>query len=179
MVKSRPPSWTPPPPPDQRAVRWVSFPEARERLQGLTAVVLDADVESSGRIFVSLGQVGMQVRLARRFVPGLQLLDEVKPDFLLAATRLSDGDVLELFRRLTRESPRPPRLVALSGRAGRLPERRFLAAGCEIFIRKPIDVRLFAQELARQLPAPRAEGAEARAGKEATEKNTIPGSRRG
>src|SRR5687767_1929619 len=96
---------------DRPATRWVTFDLARERLHGLTAVVLDDDVEASGRIFVSLGQVGMQVRLARRFVAGLQLLDEVKPDLLLAAIRLPDGDVLELFNRLGQGPGVSPRLV--------------------------------------------------------------------
>jgi CheY-like chemotaxis protein len=136
----------------QRPARWVTFGEARQLLEGKTAVVLDPDVEASGRIFVSLGQVGVQVRLARRFNACLQLLDEVEPDLLLAATRLPDGDVLELLGRLERDPTRRPRLVGLSGPTGRLAERRWQAAGCDIFIRKPIDRRLFAQELASHLP---------------------------
>ena len=160
---------------DRPLARWPTFDQARARLQGLTAVVLDPDVESSGRIFVGLGQVGMQVRLARRFVAALQLLEEVKPDLLLAAPRLTDGDVLELFTRLA--PARSPRLVALGGPLGRPAERRLAAAGCRILIRKPIDLRLFAQELACHLmdrrnatPAPE-NGAPAA--------KTVPGSRGG
>ena len=162
---------------DRPLARWPTFDQARARLQGLTAVVLDPDVEASGRIFVSLGQVGMQVRLARRFAAGLQLLEEVRPDLLLAAARLSDGDVLELSHPAGRGSR------ALSAPGGPLwvhrspGERRLLAAGCRILIHKPIDLRLFAQELACHLtdrrssaPAP---ASEAPAGK------TVPGSRGG
>jgi CheY-like chemotaxis protein len=145
--------------PRQRPVRWVSFGEARARLQGLTAVVLDPDVEASGRIFISLGQAGMNVRLARRFVLGLNLIDEVKPDLLIAATRLTDGDVLQLFTRLRAEAVRCPQLVALGGANNRLERRRFLAAGSDAFLVKPIDVRLFCQELARELPPRPAAGA--------------------
>jgi CheY-like chemotaxis protein len=179
---------------DRPAARWVTFDEARERLQGLHAVVLDPDVEASGRIFVSLGQVGVQVRLARRFNACLQLLDEVEPDLLLAATRLPDGDVLELLGRRESDPARRPRLVGLSGPTGRLAERRWQAAGCNIFIRKPIDRRLFAQELASHLPSRGshsretgsragreggdASGAARLVGREASRK-TIPGSRGG
>jgi CheY-like chemotaxis protein len=162
MVKSRPPRLTRPagrsellsPSDLGGGGRWVSFARACERLRGLTAVVLDRDVESSGRIFISLGHVGTQVRLARAFTAGLQLLDQVKPDLLLAATRLDDGDVLQLFTSLKTGPARCPRLVALGGPSGRLEQRRFVSAGCDVFMRKPIDVRLFALELARQLPDP-------------------------
>ena len=134
-----------------RPVRWVCFAEARERLTGLRAVVLDPDVEAAGRIFVSLGQAGAKVRLARRFVAGLQLMDEVRPDLLLASPHLPDGDVLRLFTWLRRGGATRPKLVALGGQAGRQEQRRCLDAGCDVFIRKPIDVRLFAQELAGHL----------------------------
>ena len=43
------------------------------------------------------------------------------------------------------------RLVALSESGGRSERRRFLAAGCDAVMCKPIDVRLFAQQLAREL----------------------------
>jgi CheY-like chemotaxis protein len=135
----------------QRPTRWVSFGEARQLLQGKTAVVLDPDVEASGRIFISLGQAGVNARLARRFALGLRLLDEVKPDLLIAATRLPDGDVLQLFTRL-RAVARCPLLVALGNGNHRIERRRFQTAGCDAFLGKPIDVRLFAQELARELP---------------------------
>src|SRR5262245_59368784 len=82
--------------PPRRAGKWVSFAAARPRLQALDAVVLDADVEAGGRIFVSLGQAGANVRLARGFVAGCQLIDLVRPHIVLLATWLPDGDAQAL-----------------------------------------------------------------------------------
>jgi CheY-like chemotaxis protein len=137
---------------------WVSFGEACQLLRGKSAVVLDPDVEASGRIFISLGQAGASVRLARRFALALRLLDEVKPDLLIAAARVPDGDVLQLFTRLRRGGARRPLLVALGTGTNRVERRRFQVSGCDAFLAKPIDVRLFAQELARELPAPAVPG---------------------
>jgi DNA-binding response OmpR family regulator len=142
----------------QRAPRWVTFGEARELLRGKSAVVLDPDVEASGRIFISLGHAGASVRLARRFALGLRLLEEVKPQLLIAAARVPDGDVLQLFTRLKGGGAGRPLLVALGTGNNRVERRRCHSAGCDAYLAKPVDVRLFAQELARELtpgaPAP-------------------------
>jgi two-component system cell cycle response regulator DivK len=139
--------------PARRVGKWVSFAEARQRLRGLDAVVLDADVEAGGRIFVSLGQAGAKVRLARGLVAGCKLIDEVKPHIVLIATRLLDGDAFALAQRLKAGSGKVPLVVALGTPDGRGDRKRFMEAGCDAFLRKPVDVQLFALELARQLPA--------------------------
>lgn len=138
-------------PPRRTQQRWVSFDEARARLAGLGAVIIDADTESSGRVFVSLGKAGAQVRIARRVPQGLTLVDEVKPGLVLLGTHLPDGDSAEIVAHLKRGDGPKPLVVALSPTASRAIRRRFLAAGCDAFLAKPIDVHLFAQQLAREL----------------------------
>jgi CheY-like chemotaxis protein len=131
--------------------RWVSFDEAKARLSGRTAVVIDADTESSGRIFVSLGTAGAKVRIARRVLQGLTLVSEVQPDFVLLGTHLPDGDSAQLVARLKAGDGPRPIVVALAPGPSRAIRRRFLAAGADVFLCKPIDVHLFAQQLAREL----------------------------
>jgi two-component system cell cycle response regulator DivK len=138
--------------PARRVGKWVSFAEARQRLRALDAVVIDTDVEAGGRIFVSLGQAGANVRLARGFVAGCKLIDEVRPHIVLLATRLPDGDAHALAQRLKSATGKVPLVVALGAADGRGDRKRFLEVGCDAFLRKPVDVHLFALELARQLP---------------------------
>ena len=138
--------------PARRVGKWVSFAEARQRLRALDAVVIDAEVETAGRIFVSMGQAGANVRLARGLVTGCKLIDEVQPHIVLLATRLPDGDAYELALRLKAANGKVPMVVAIGTLDGRGDRKRFLDIGCDAFLRKPIDVHLFALELARQLP---------------------------
>jgi DNA-binding response OmpR family regulator len=134
-----------------RPSRWVSFEDARARLQGYQALVLDPDVEAAGRVFVSLSQAGARVRLVRRFSQVVALVPELRPQLLLFATRLPDGDTVALLGSLKALARPAMRLVALSESGGRSERRRFLAAGCHAVMSKPIDVHLFAQQLAREL----------------------------
>lgn len=138
-------------PPRRTQQRWVSFDEAKARLTGRKAVVIDVDTESSGRVFVSLNNAGAQVRIARRVLQGLTLVEEVKPDFVLLGTHLPDGDSAELVTRLKASGGPRPVVIALSPGPSRAIRRRFLAAGADVFLCKPIDVHLFAQQLAREL----------------------------
>ena len=146
------PSSTPASPAVRRLGDWVSFAEARERLHGVRVLVLDPDTEAAGKIFVSLGQVGANVRIARRAVQVQPLLLELQPELVIVGTNLPDGDAVALCAALTADtSDRRPQVVALSARNTRSERKRFVAAGCAGLVSKPIDVRLFAQELAREL----------------------------
>jgi CheY-like chemotaxis protein len=138
----------------KRLTDWVSFAEARELLAGMSVLVFDTDTEASGRIFISLGQVGASVRLARRTIQGLRMMEEQTPGLIIVSTTMPDTDVLAFVRRLAAwAGPRGTRLVALGARNTRSERRRFQAAACDGFVSKPVDARLFAQELARELGA--------------------------
>jgi CheY-like chemotaxis protein len=144
-----------PGPNPRRLSDWVSFAEARDLLAGVSVLVFDADTEASGRIFISLGQVGASVRLARRTVQGLRFLEELHPALIIVATTMPDTDPLALVRNLaTWASACGARLVALGDPHNHRNERRrYLSAHCDGYLTKPVDVRLFAQELARELSA--------------------------
>jgi two-component system cell cycle response regulator DivK len=136
----------------RRLSDWVSFGEARELLRGVSVLVFDADTEASGRIFISLGQVGASVRLARRTIQGLRMMEELHPGLIIVSSTMPDTDVPALLRQLGAwAAPRGARLVALGARNTRSERRRFMAASCDGFVSKPVDARLFAQELAREL----------------------------
>jgi two-component system cell cycle response regulator DivK len=138
----------------KRLTDWVSFAEARQLLAGMSVLVFDADTEASGRIFISLGQVGASVRLARRTIQGLRMMEEQTPGLIIVATAMPDTEPLAFVRRLAEwAASRGTRLVALGARNTRSERRRFLAAACDGFVSKPVDARLFAQELARELGA--------------------------
>jgi DNA-binding response OmpR family regulator len=148
---------------------WVSFDEARELLRGLSVLVIDPDTEASGRIFISVGQAGASVRLARRFVQGVKMLDELRPDLVIVATQQDDGDAGALLRELrARPAGEAPLLVALApAPAEGRPERKRAAFCGDACLPKPIDARLFAQSLAlalrERIPAWRQARAAARA----------------
>jgi DNA-binding response OmpR family regulator len=145
------PSAAGPAAPQRRLHDWVSFPEARAYLGGLGVLVIDPDTEAGGRIFISLTQVGANVRLARRAVQGIRMLDELHPDLIIVGTALPDAEPVALIRQLrAAEVGKTARLVALGARDRRSERRRFLAA-CDGYLARPVDVRLFAQDLARAL----------------------------
>jgi DNA-binding response OmpR family regulator len=134
-----------------RPPRWVSFEQACARLRGRRALVLDSDVEEAGRVFVSLGQAGVTVRLARRFSQVATLAAQLRPDLFLFATRLPEGNSLPMLAALKARASAPVQLVALGEDPGRSERRRLLAGGCDAVLSKPIDVHLFAQQLVHAL----------------------------
>jgi DNA-binding response OmpR family regulator len=132
----------------------VSFPEARACLAGLGVLVIDPDTEAGGRIFISLTQVGANVRLARRAVQGIRMVDELHPDLIIVGTALPDAEPVALIKQLKAAEggamAKPALVLALGARDRRSERRRFLAV-CDGYLARPVDVRLFAQDLARAL----------------------------
>lgn len=132
----------------------VSFEDARRALTGLSVLYFGDDAESGGRIFMSLGQAGARVRLARRLVQGFQLLEALRPRLVIIDGDSSEMDMTELVRELRRRpASASALLVVLSSRDGRAMRRRAKAMGADGFLPKPIDLRVCAQTLVRDLPA--------------------------
>jgi CheY-like chemotaxis protein len=134
--------------------RSVTVQEAHACLSGLTGIVVDEDAETFCRIFVSLDHVGCRVRLARRFVQGVKMLREVRPSFVIVATRVEGGSAAELLRLIKAEpASRHTLVLALAASENRHERRRLLGNGFDGYLAKPVDLHLFAQELVAQVPA--------------------------
>ena len=70
---------------------------------------------------------------------GLRLADEMKPDLILMDINLPDIDGVEVTRRI-KENPRLKHIpvVALTANAMVGDQERFLTAGCDAYLRKPM-----------------------------------------
>jgi two-component system, cell cycle response regulator DivK len=82
-----------------------------------------------------------------------------RPDLILMDIRLPGGDGLRMTRALrSQASTRDIVIVAYTAWAMKGDESRFLAAGCDAYIPKPIDVAHFAEQVTRILAAGRSSG---------------------
>lgn len=95
---------------------------------------------------------GYEVAVAVRGEEAVEVARARRPALVLLDIHLPDIDGLEVVRRL-RSLPetRDLRVVALTAQAMAGDRERFLAAGCDGYIQKPISVRTFAAEVARYL----------------------------
>ncbi len=95
---------------------------------------------------------GYEVAVAVRGEEAVEVARARRPALVLLDIHLPDIDGLEVLRRL-RSLPetRDLRVVALTAQAMAGDRERFLAAGCDGYIQKPISVRTFAAEVARYL----------------------------
>lgn len=83
---------------------------------------------------------GYPVEYAINGYSALTIAERQKPDVILVDMGLPDFDGASLVRRLKRlPGLESTRIIAISGRVGDDDARRALAAGCEQFIRKPVD----------------------------------------
>jgi CheY-like chemotaxis protein len=98
---------------------------------------------------------GYQVQTAGDAEEALQLLDAFSPRLILMDLQLPGMDGLELTRRVKADpSRRGIVVVALTAYAMRGDQEKALAAGCDGYIAKPIDVEAFPKLIAAHL-APR------------------------
>jgi two-component system cell cycle response regulator DivK len=130
------------------------MPEAR------LLVVEDNEVNLELAVFL-LEEAGFDVRAARDLDEARRALQAEAPDLVLMDMNLHGADGLELVAEL-RADPRFQRVpvLALTAHAMRGDRERFLAAGCDGYIAKPIDVKSFVQEVARHLAGRRPAGGE-------------------
>lgn len=95
---------------------------------------------------------GYEVAVAVRGEEAVEVARTLRPALVLLDIHLPDIDGLEVLRRL-RSLPETQglRIVAMTAQAMAGDRERFLAAGCDGYIQKPISVRTFATEVARHL----------------------------
>lgn len=108
---------------------------------------------------VALTVEGYQVRTATDAAEALAVLGSYRPRLILMDLQLPGMDGLELTRRLKADpATHEIRIVAITAFAMKGDEQKALAAGCDGYIAKPIDVRALPGLVARHI-GPEAEGA--------------------
>jgi two-component system, cell cycle response regulator DivK len=99
-----------------------------------------------------LAKAGYQVTVAASGQAALDLASRQTPALVLLDIRLPDIDGLEVLRRLREFSEmRGVPIVAMTAQA--LPDEveRFMAAGCDGYIQKPISIESFRAEVRRHM----------------------------
>jgi CheY-like chemotaxis protein len=133
----------------------VTFEGAKQALGDRRVLIVGDDVENGGRAFVSLTHAGARARLVRRRDQLAVYLDEVRPDIVVIDCDSVSGGNTAIVSQLRRD-PRTAlaAMVGLSHHAGRGQRVRLLAAGADDLLPKPVDARLFAQQLVEALSRP-------------------------
>ncbi len=95
---------------------------------------------------------GYQVTAAARGQQAIEMACTHRPDLILLDIRLPDIDGLEVLRRL-RSLPETKDILIVAMTAQAMPDEidRFVAAGCDGYIQKPISIQSFRAEVQRQL----------------------------
>jgi len=95
---------------------------------------------------------GYQVTAAVRGQQAIEMACTHQPDLILLDIRLPDIDGLEVLRRL-RSLPETKDVLIVAMTAQAMPDEidRFVAAGCDGYIQKPISIQSFRAEVQRQL----------------------------
>ncbi len=95
---------------------------------------------------------GYEVIGAARGEQAIEMACARRPDLILLDIRLPDIDGLEVLRRL-RSLPETKAIPIVAMTAQALPEEvdRFVAAGCDGYIQKPISLQSFRAEVQRHL----------------------------
>lgn len=117
--------------------------------------VLYIDDEPTNRLLVKriLVAEGFKVDEADNAHDGIQLASDNPPDLILMDISMPDMDGLEATQRLRDISTLAHiTVIALTANAMTGDRERFLAAGCDGYISKPIDVDTFVDEISQYLP---------------------------
>jgi two-component system, cell cycle response regulator DivK len=110
----------------------------------------ELNVEMASYLLV---QAGMQVSAVFDGHGVLQQVDDFAPDLVLMDMQLPGLDGIALTQQLrARPATRPLAIVAFTAYAMLGDKEKFLAAGCDGYIAKPINVATFADEVRALLP---------------------------
>ena len=98
-----------------------------------------------------LKKAGYEYLWAQNGCRGLEMVVEQLPDFILLDIQLPDMDGVEVARRIRARHAGGPPLVALTAFAMSGDAERFVAAGMDAYLSKPVDFQTLATTLARVL----------------------------
>jgi CheY-like chemotaxis protein len=126
-------------------------------MAGDPILVVDDNPQNLKLVRVLLSGEGYDVKVAVDAEEALRLLESFRPRLILMDLQLPGMDGLALTRRLKADPQRRDIvIVALTAYAMRGDEDRALAAGCDGYVAKPIDIealpRLLAAHLGRVAP---------------------------
>lgn len=117
-------------------------------------LIVDDNPHNLKLVRVLLSRAGHDVHTAQDAEEALALLEDLRPKLILMDLQLPGMDGLELTRRLKKD-PRHAgvTIIAITAYAMRGDEERAIAAGCDGYVAKPIDIaavrRLVAHHLGR------------------------------
>jgi CheY-like chemotaxis protein len=112
----------------------------------------ELNVELAGFLLM---QAGMAVASALDGRRALEQVQRFEPDLVLMDMQLPGFDGLALTQQLRAQlATRPMAIVAFTAYAMMGDKEKFLAAGCDGYIAKPIQVGTFADEVRALLPRP-------------------------
>lgn len=121
--------------------------------QATILVVEDNDMNMQLAEYL-LEEGGFAILKASSGEEALELTRRVLPDLILMDLHLPVLDGLSVVRRMKSEPrTRQVPILALTAHAMRGDRERFLEAGCDGYISKPIDVRTFIDDIRAHLPA--------------------------
>ena len=104
-------------------------------------LIVDDNVQNLKLARVLFVGEGFEVRTATDAEVALEMLDAFEPSVILMDLQLPGMDGLELTRRLKADAARRKiRVVAITAYAMKGDEEKALAAGCDAYVAKPIDV---------------------------------------
>lgn len=127
-------------------------------MAGEPVLIVDDNPQNLKLARVLLITEGYEVRTAASAEEALRELESFTPRLILMDLQLPGMDGLELTRRLKADPARRHiAVIALTAYAMKGDELKALAAGCDAYVTKPIDVntlpQILTQQLARQAPS--------------------------
>jgi CheY-like chemotaxis protein len=109
----------------------------------LRILVIEDSLDTAQTMLFLLRESGHSVEFAINGYAALTVAERQKPDVILVDMGLPDFDGVTLVRRLRRiPDIANTRIIAITGRTSDDDEARALAAGCERFLRKPVDPKV-------------------------------------
>ena len=117
-------------------------------LRGVKVLVVDDDEATSYIWSRQFGPTGARVTTVEDARQAAEILRSEAVDVLLTDLRLRDADNLEL---LASASSRPPVAIAVTEFDDETVRERALSAGFDLYLTKPVNPRVLAQEIARRV----------------------------
>jgi CheY-like chemotaxis protein len=115
-------------------------------------LIVDDNPQNLKLARVVLEHAGYSVRTAQDAEEALRMLQRSKPHLILMDVQLPGLDGLSLTRRLKADPAyRDTVIIALTAYAMKTDEERALAAGCDEYLAKPVDIDTLAAMVAAHL----------------------------